>query len=211
MRSVAFLLLATSAAASETSSIDYEAILTDLWTQTDANDSGELELAEVQDALTNKLGVPDSTFVNHGQSSTQLFTALDADSSGGLTPAELAAVATDSSFTDYSDAFISAFTNGAGTVPEFSLDSNPAQEAATATVTFLATLAEPTSTRGPQIRAPPCITAHTCPPRPQSPTANPRPTRPPTRHLPFSRSGNLRGAACYNLRLLRGPCRRHKR
>merc|ERR1719482_1024568 len=108
MRSLLCLALLSAARAA----IDYESLITDLWTQTDTDKSDDLSEAEFVAAL-KKLDVDEAIFTSHGKSAKTFYAAL----SGGdkkLTKKEMAGVV---DYPQYKDAFIAAFSNGAGQAP----------------------------------------------------------------------------------------------
>jgi len=121
MKLLTFALVATGALAQTTppTGIDYEAVLADLWTQTDTDGDGVLSQAEFTAAI-EKLGVtvgtacsPACTLTNH-TSVAALFQDLDTGGDG-ISPADLAGAV--SRYPQYAQPLISAFTNGAGEVP----------------------------------------------------------------------------------------------
>jgi hypothetical protein len=118
------------------SSVDYEALLGNLWTQTDEDADDKLSLSELTSAF-EKLDIDEEDLTENQGSLSNLFVALDGDADGGLSQAELAAAISD--YAGYQDLFVGAFSNGAGKVPE-ALVSLPSDEVKAATATLTQTL-----------------------------------------------------------------------
>lgn len=123
--------------------IDYESLLNDLWDQTD-NDpqDGQLSFSEFEVAW-NKLGIPTSILTSHSQDLQTFFDDLDSNDDGYLTQRELADAV--NNHEDYRDDLISAFTNGAGEVPENLLEPVQGILEADARVELSLTIAGPPS------------------------------------------------------------------
>jgi len=92
------------------------AFLEGLWNSCDKNADGCLSYTEFVDA-NNKLGIPESAYTSHGESYQQLFDSLNTNTTdcGGITKLEIANAVED--YPEYQQAFIHAFTNGAGEMP----------------------------------------------------------------------------------------------
>jgi hypothetical protein len=110
MRSAAgFLGLGLAVVAASTTT-NYEAMLTGLWDQSDADQDGVLSSIEFVDA-NSRLGISPSAYTLHSSSFDVFFTDLDTDLSGGLTQSELAAAA--SNYPSYESILVRALTSNA--------------------------------------------------------------------------------------------------
>ena len=130
------------------SDINYEAVLDELWTAADANTDGKLSKGEFTNAL-GLLGLEASIFTLHQQSYDVLFNALLPEvASGeaaptGLTPMDFVNAAT--SYPEYQDPLIAAFTNGATEIPTDIVSPSPSMASSRATVSHMIKVAGPPS------------------------------------------------------------------
>lgn len=133
MRVVAWLLLLQVELVRGQAGTNYESMLDALWAQSDTNKDGYLGLGEFKDAAS-RLGITvgfASTNTLQGHASvTALYNDLDTNGNSQLTQAELAGAI--DRFPQYKTPLTSAFTNGAGQVPNSVSSMMPAGEMLTA-------------------------------------------------------------------------------
>ena len=109
-----------------------EQFLVPLWEQADADGSNDLSLAELRNTMM-MLDIDEALFTNHNGSLSTFFTDLDDNPTDGAISLEEIVDAV----TDYSDVFLAALMNGAGSVPDMEdLTIPPSISAAQASVSF---------------------------------------------------------------------------